>query len=304
MKTIRSIFISDAHLGCKYIHAEALLAFLKNHQPQFLYIVGDFVDGWRLKKSWYWTDTYTYILKRIVDLMKRGTKVYYTPGNHDEFLRSFTENFGSVHLADEFVHVTADRRRVLVTHGDKFDAVVLNHRWLSHLGDVGYNLLLGINVVFNFFRRRLGFGYWSLSSAIKRRVKQATCYIGNFEEVVTRHAAQHGCSGVICGHIHTPKVSEANAGGVSYYNTGDWVESCTALVEYSDGSFELLYRPLNTETTPATASTPDVVHGPASRLPEHAVFGPARVFEDLLSSIDELPRAILPEGELTTNTFA
>ncbi|MGQ0636963.1 MAG: UDP-2,3-diacylglucosamine diphosphatase [Planctomycetaceae bacterium] len=246
MKTIRSIFISDAHLGCKYTHAEALLAFLKNHQPQYLYIVGDFIDGWRLKKSWYWNDVYTFLLRRIVGMMRRGTRVYYTPGNHDEFLRDFAENFGSVQLADEFVHRTADGREILVTHGDRFDAVVLNHRWLTLLGDTGYNLLLAANVVFNALRRRLGFGYWSLSAAVKRRVKQATSYIGRFEDVVTRYAAQHGCSGVVCGHIHTPAISEVN--GVAYYNTGDWVESCTALVEYSDGEFELLYRPLNSET--------------------------------------------------------
>src|SRR5262249_10160138 len=153
------------------------------------------------------------------------------------------DSVGSVQLADEFVHVTADHRRLLVVHGDKFDSVVLHARWLSVLGDVGYNLLLGVNAVLNAVRRCLGFGYWSLSSAIKRKVKQATNYIGDFEEVVTRYAAQAGCCGVVCGHIHTPKISVVN--GVAYYNTGDWVESCTALVEYADGSLELLHRPLN-----------------------------------------------------------
>jgi UDP-2,3-diacylglucosamine pyrophosphatase LpxH len=243
MKRVRSIFVSDVHLGCKFTHADALLAFLRNHHPQYLYLVGDVIDGWRLQKGWYWNDTYTFLFKRIVDLMKRGTKVYYTPGNHDEFLRHFIDNLGSVQLADEFIHLTADRRRLLVTHGDKFDACVRHAPWLSRLGDVGYNLLLGLNIVFNGLRRRLGFGYWSLSQAIKRRVKQATSFIGNFEDVITRHARQQGCTGVICGHIHTPKIRVVN--GVEYYNTGDWVESCTALVEYYDGSFELLYRPLN-----------------------------------------------------------
>jgi UDP-2,3-diacylglucosamine pyrophosphatase LpxH len=254
MKRVRSLFISDVHLGCKYTHADALLAFLRNHEPRHLYIVGDFIDGWRLRKGWYWCDTYTFLLKRIVDLMKRGTRVYYTPGNHDEFLREFIDTLGSVQLADEFVHVTVDGRRLLVTHGDRFDACVLHARWLSHLGDLGYNVLLGVNVVFNALRRRLGFGYWSLSQAIKRRVKQATCYIGNFEEVVTRHALQRGCSGVICGHIHTPKIRDC--AGATYYNTGDWVESCTALVEYGDGTFELLYRPLN-DTEGAAAEFSD-----------------------------------------------
>jgi UDP-2,3-diacylglucosamine pyrophosphatase LpxH len=259
MKRIRSIFVSDVHLGCKFTHADSLLAFLRNHEPQYLYLVGDFIDGWRLRKGWYWDDTCTFLFKRIVDLMKRGTKVYYTPGNHDEFLRDFIGNLGSVQLADEFVHVTADRRRLLVTHGDQFDACVLHARWLSRLGDAGYNLLLGLNIVFNGLRRRLGFGYWSLSQAIKRRVKQATCFIGNFEDVITRHARQRGCAGVICGHIHTPKIRVVN--GVGYFNTGDWVESCTALVEYSDGSIELLYRHRNAageSYDPDEAAPPDL----------------------------------------------
>jgi UDP-2,3-diacylglucosamine pyrophosphatase LpxH len=243
MQRIRSIFISDVHLGCKYTHADSLLAFLRNHQPDYLYIVGDFVDGWRLTRNWYWSDTYTFLFKHIVDLMKRGTRVYYTPGNHDEFLRDFIENLGSVQLADEFIHVTADRRKLLVTHGDKFDSCVLHANWLAHLGDTGYNLLLGVNKVFNALRRRLGFGYWSLSQAIKRKVKETTSYIGNFEEFVTRHAKERGCVGAVCGHIHTPKILDLK--GFTYYNTGDWVESCTALVEYADGTMELLYRPLN-----------------------------------------------------------
>jgi len=219
MKRIRTLFVSDLHLGCRYTHADALLAFLRNHEPEYLYLVGDVVDGWRLRRSWYWNDTYTYLFKRIIDLMRNGTQVFYTPGNHDEFLRDFVSNFGSVQLADEFVHTTADDRRLLVMHGDQFDTVVRHARWVSHLGDAGYNVLLGINVVFNALRRKLGFGYWSLSSYIKRRVKRATNFIANFEEVVTRHAAQRGCHGVVCGHIHTPAMTEVN--NVTYYNTGD-----------------------------------------------------------------------------------
>jgi UDP-2,3-diacylglucosamine pyrophosphatase LpxH len=290
MKRIRSIFISDVHLGCKYTHADSLLAFLRNHQPQYLYIVGDFVDGWRLRQSWYWNDTYTFLFKRIVDLMKRGTRVYYTPGNHDEFLRNFIENLGSVQLADEFIHVTADRRKLLVTHGDQFDACVLHARWLSHLGDMGYNLLLGLNVVFNGCRRRLGFGYWSLSQAIKARVKQATSYIGNFEEIVTRHAAQRGCAGVICGHIHTPKMTTLC--GIEYYNTGDWVESCTALVEYSDGTFELLYRPLNSTAAAETSDPPEsgiYSKTPRRRIPDFPVLKP--VLSEADSAFVDAPNA-------------
>jgi UDP-2,3-diacylglucosamine pyrophosphatase LpxH len=243
MSSIRSIFVSDVHLGCRYTHAEALLNFLRSHEPEHLYLVGDIIDGWRLSRAWYWTDTYTYLLRHIVGLMKRGTRVYYTPGNHDEFLRHDLHDLGSIQIADEMVHVTADGRRLLVMHGDQFDTAVRNAPWLAHLGDTGYNLLLGLNIVFNGVRRRLGMEYWSLSAAVKRRVKQATSFIGHFETLITQHAAHRGCEGVVCGHIHTPRISSRD--GIGYYNTGDWVESCTALVEYSDGTMELLHRPLN-----------------------------------------------------------
>jgi UDP-2,3-diacylglucosamine pyrophosphatase LpxH len=288
MPRIRTIFISDVHLGCKYTHADSLLAFLRNHQPQYLYIVGDFVDGWRLSRKWYWNDTYTFLFKHIVDLMKRGTRVFYTPGNHDEFLRDFIENLGSVQLADEFVHVTADRRKLLITHGDKFDTAVLHAEWLSHLGDTGYNLLLGLNSVFNAIRRRLGFGYWSLSKAIKRKVKEATCYIGNFEELLTRRASERGCDGVVCGHIHTPKIIDVN--GVMYYNTGDWVESCTALVEYTDGTLELLHRPRNAaDAEPADEQDPSDVVNTRLAFPEIPVFNPMEFGHD--SELIDAPNA-------------
>ena len=242
-REIRAIFISDVHLGCRYAQSEALLAFLKGKQPEFVYVVGDFVDGWRLKRGWYWDDTYSFIVKRFVNMMKRGAKIVYTPGNHDEFLRSFISNLGSVKIADEVIHETADGRRLLVMHGDQFDVVVRHARWLSLIGDVGYDVLLWINRVFNFLRRSCGFGYWSLSGYIKSRVKKATFFVSNFEEILTRYARSQGCDGVICGHIHTPAMRERN--GIMYYNTGDWVENCTALVEYHDGTFEILHRPLH-----------------------------------------------------------
>jgi UDP-2,3-diacylglucosamine pyrophosphatase LpxH len=241
MSSIRSIFVSDVHLGCRYTHAAALLQFLRGHEPEHLYLVGDIIDGWRLRRGWYWTDTYTYLLRHIVGLMKRGTRVYYTPGNHDEFLRCYLHDLGSIQIADELVHHTADGRRLLVMHGDQFDTAVRHAPWLAHLGDTGYNLLLGMNIVFNGVRRRLGKEYWSLSAAIKRRVKQATSFVSNFETLITQHAADRGCAGVVCGHIHTPRISRRE--GVDYYNTGDWVESCTALVEHGDGTLELLHRP-------------------------------------------------------------
>ena len=243
MQHVRSVFVSDVHLGCKYGNAAAFLEFISSVQPEYLYIVGDFIDGWRLKRSWYWNDTYSFILRRFVEMLRNGTQIRYTPGNHDEFLRDFIYNLGSIEIADEFVHVTADQRRLLVMHGDQFDTVVRHSRWLSMLGDVGYNLLLFINKGFNMIRRHLGFGYWSLSAAIKRKVKQATNFISSFESVITRYAQTQDCVGVICGHIHTPAMSEHH--GVRYYNTGDWVESCTALVEDYHGNIDLVRRPVH-----------------------------------------------------------
>lgn len=241
MRKVRSVFVSDVHLGCKFGNSEAFLDFLNSVQPESLYIVGDFIDGWRLKRAWHWSDTYSFILKRLVELVRGGTKIYYTPGNHDEFLRDFIYNLGSIEISDEFVHVTADNRRLLIMHGDQFDTVVRNCRWLSMIGDVGYNVLLLINKAFNFVRRKLGFGYWSLSAAIKRKVKQATSFISSFEDVITKYARSRDAVGVICGHIHTPAISERH--GIRYYNTGDWVESCTALVEDHAGNIDLVYAP-------------------------------------------------------------
>ncbi|MES2789427.1 MAG: UDP-2,3-diacylglucosamine diphosphatase [Planctomycetota bacterium] len=230
--------MSDTHLGCRYARAEALLEFLNSVEPDHLYLVGDIIDGWRLRKSWFWDDVYTAIVRRILELLDRGTQVYYTPGNHDEFLRQFVRDLGQVSLSDEFIHVTADGRRLLVIHGDQFDTVVRHARWLSLVGDAGYNFLLWVNGAFNACRRRLGFGYWSLSAYIKHKVKQATSAIARFEDAVIRHARDLQCDGVVCGHIHTPTIHEHQ--GLMYYNTGDWVESCTALVEQSDGELRLI----------------------------------------------------------------
>lgn len=255
MSAVRSVFVSDLHLGCKYANAQALLAFLKEHEPEYLYLVGDIIDGWRLRRGWYWDDSYSFLIRRVLGMLKSGTIVRYTPGNHDEFLRNFIDRLGSVEVSDEFIHHAADGQRVLVTHGDQFDSVVRHARWLSLLGDVGYNALLMLNRWFNLARRRCGFGYWSLSAAIKRQVKRATNFIGDFEDVVTRYAALKGCDAVLCGHIHTPTISQRN--GVRYLNSGDWVESCSAIVEYTDGTFELIYRPAHSDNKVAELSNSD-----------------------------------------------
>ncbi|MFM8223402.1 MAG: UDP-2,3-diacylglucosamine diphosphatase [Planctomycetaceae bacterium] len=258
MRNVRAVFVSDAHLGCRYAQASALLDFLRESRPEYLYLVGDIIDGWQLRRGWYWNETYSALLDRVRELISEGTSVCYTPGNHDEFLRSHLGEHGGLHLADEFVHTTADRQRVLVIHGDQFDASVRKTRRLSRLGDIAYNALLSVNVLFNTTRRWLGFDYWSLSAAIKRRFKQVTCFIGRFEQRITSHARDRGCDGVICGHIHIPKISRHD--GIAYYNTGDWVESCTALVEHLDGSLELIRRPPGQKTPqPRTAAPPGLV---------------------------------------------
>ncbi len=240
-RPVRTIFISDLHLGCKHTKAAALLSFLKNQRPDYLYLVGDIVDGWKIRRGWHWNDSYSFLVRRLIGLMKHGTIVRYCPGNHDEFLRGFLDRFGSIEIADKFTHQLADGRRVLVMHGDQFDTVVRHHRWLTLIGDLGYEALLAFNRLFNLARQSFGLGYWSLSSYVKRQVKRATSFISNFEDVITRYAASRGCAAVVCGHIHTPRLSERN--GVQYWNTGDWVESCTAIVEYCDGSIELVYHP-------------------------------------------------------------
>ncbi|QDU64632.1 UDP-2,3-diacylglucosamine hydrolase [Planctomycetes bacterium Pan216] len=243
MKKVRALFVSDVHLGCRHANASAFLEFLRDHQPERLYLVGDFFDGWRLGKRWYWTESYTLILKRLLDLANAGTEIFYTPGNHDEFLRSFIVTLGGVEISDEFIHTTSDQRRILVIHGDQFDAVVVRAKWLSLAGDIGYNILLSFNRIFNSIRRQLGMTYWPLSIYVKRRVKEMTSAISNFEHMITRYARSKGCEGVVCGHIHNPAIHRQN--DVMYYNTGDWVESCTAIVEDDKGRLRLVHSPLH-----------------------------------------------------------
>lgn len=237
--TIRTIFVSDVHLGCRHANSEALLTFLRGKRPRFLYLVGDFIDGWKLKRNWYWNSAHSELIRRVVEMSRAGVKVFYAPGNHDEFLRSFTLDLGGIAIADEFIHAGADGRRYLVTHGDRFDSFEQRMRWLSKIGDVGYEILLRVNRWTNQFRRRLGRESLPLSLWVKRRVKAFTCFVCDFEKLISQHAQSKGCDGIICGHVHTPAI--ADRGGVTYCNTGDWVESCSALVEYEDGRLELQY---------------------------------------------------------------
>jgi UDP-2,3-diacylglucosamine pyrophosphatase LpxH len=239
VKHYRAIWISDIHLGTRGCKAEFLLDFLKYNESDYLYLVGDVVDGWQLKKSWYWEQSHNDVIQKILRKARKGTKVFYTPGNHDEGLRSFEDlQFGNIHVVDTAIHELADGRRLLVLHGDQFDGIVRYARWLAVLGDGAYNFLLFANHYYNIVRRRLGYPYWSLSAYLKHRVKNATEYIGRFAEAVTEAARQHQVDGVVCGHIHFAEIRDI--GGVLYCNDGDWVESCTAMVEHRDGRLEII----------------------------------------------------------------
>lgn len=242
-KTYRSIFISDVHLGSKGCQADALCGFLKANSCEQLYLVGDIIDGWRLKKKWFWPQAHTNVIRRILTASKRGTDVYYIAGNHDEFLRGFLRfkvNFGEVKLCNRAIHHGKDGKRYLVVHGDMFDGLMrADRKWVMHLGDNAYNFLLWINTKLNFVRRKLGMPYWSLSKSLKKRTKRAMNFIQSFEEQVADYCRRKGFDGAICGHIHVAEMRDIN--GITYMNDGDWVESCTALVEHHSGKWELLH---------------------------------------------------------------
>ena len=235
----RTVFISDLHLGTPGCNADLLLDFLRSVKCETLYLVGDIVDGWQLKKGWYWPQRHNDIVRCVLKMAKRGTRVVYVPGNHDDAFRDYVGlEFGGIELLPEDIHVTADGRRLLVLHGDVFDNIVLFARWIAFLGDHAYTLLLKSNEIVAAVRRRLGLPYWSLASHVKKRVKNAVQFISRFEEAVAHAAADRGVDGVVCGHIHWAEIRQM--GDVTYYNDGDWVESCTALVEHADGAMEIL----------------------------------------------------------------
>lgn len=236
---LRTVWVSDIHLGTAGCQADLLCDFLHSIECETLYLVGDIVDGWRLRKGWYWPDQHNEVIRRVLKMAHRGTRVIYIPGNHDEMFRDYAGlSFGGVEVQLEAIHTTADGRNLLVTHGDAFDGIVLYARWLAFLGDQAYTLLLRANIILNAIRRRLNMPYWSLSSYLKMRVKNAVQFIGKYEEVVAREAAQRGVEGVVCGHIHSAEIREF--GSITYYNDGDWVESCTALTEAKDGTMSII----------------------------------------------------------------
>jgi len=236
----RTIWISDLHLGTRGCNAAMLIDFLDSTDSETIYLVGDIIDGWRLRRSWYWPALHNDVVWRVMKRARRGTRVIYIPGNHDEMFRQFSGlTFGGIEIRRQMIHVTADGRRLLVLHGDEFDTVVMCHRWLAFLGDAAYGMLLRLNVCINAVRRRLGLPFWSLAKHAKHRVKNAVEFISRYEEALAREARARGVDGVVCGHIHTAEIRDFD--GVAYYNDGDWVEGCTALVEHHDGRMEVLH---------------------------------------------------------------
>ncbi|MEX2644047.1 MAG: UDP-2,3-diacylglucosamine diphosphatase [Acetobacterales bacterium] len=235
----RSIFLSDIHLGTRGCRADILLDFLDSTDSEHLFIVGDLVDGWRLKRSWYWAPSHNDVIQRLMAKVRSGTSVTYVPGNHDEALRHYCGmSLGGVNVRKQAEHVLADGRRFLILHGDEFDGVIKHCKWLAFLGDWAYATALQGNLWFNDARRLLGLPYWSLSAYLKYKVKNAVEYISRFENTVAAEARRRDADGVICGHIHHAEIRDID--GVTYCNDGDWVESCTALVEHFDGTLEVL----------------------------------------------------------------
>ena len=242
MKTYRSIFVSDVHLGTKDSQANKLNNFLKHNSCDTLYLVGDIIDAWRIQQNkWRWKQSHTNVVRRVLGHAKRGTRVVYIAGNHDEFLRPMIPygfSFGLVEIHNQIEHIGADGKHYLVTHGDLFDGITRLAPWLAFLGDKAYDFILSFNSKFNWIRHKFGFGYFSLSQYLKARVKKAVDFIFQFEKNLAAYCKKRGFDGVICGHIHHAEIK--NIDGVMYMNDGDWVESCTALVEHHDGRWEIV----------------------------------------------------------------
>lgn len=234
----RSVWISDVHLGTRGSQAKALLGFLRTFECDTLYIVGDLIDIWAMKRGVFWTQEHSDVIQKILRKGRKGSRIIYIPGNHDERISDFTGDYANVHIQPRAFHDTIDGRRLLVAHGHELDTVVQNMGWLAHVGDIGYQILLRLNTPVNFFRRLTGLGHWSLSAYVKSRVKNVVNFIGGFEESMVHFASDAAAGGIICGHIHTAAIRKV--GDLDYYNTGDWVESLTALVEETDGRMKLL----------------------------------------------------------------
>ncbi len=257
-KRYRTVFVSDIHLGTPGCQAEQLLDFLKHYPSDYLYLVGDIIDGWQLRRRWYWPQAHNDVVQKMLRRARKGCQVIFIPGNHDEFARQFFgQQFGGIEVVEEALHLTADGRKLWVIHGDYFDGVIQHAKWLAHVGDNAYEIALKLNRYLNNLRGRLGFPYWSLSQYLKLKVKTALNYVTSFEEAVAHEARRRGHQGVVCGHIHRAEMREIN--GTLYCNDGDWVESRSALVEHMDGRLELIFwQPDFENQTRAAKLTTDV----------------------------------------------
>jgi len=261
----RTLFLSDIHLGTRGCQAELLLDFLRHNDAETIYLIGDIVDGWRLKSGWYWPQAHNDVLQKLLRKVRKGARMIYVPGNHDEFARDYIGMvFGGVEVADHAYHMTADKKRLLIVHGDQFDIVVQHARWLAWLGDWAYTLALWLNLWFNKIRRRLGFPYWSFSAWAKLKVKNAVNFIGAFETALAEAARRHHANGVVCGHIHHAVIRDID--GITYINTGDFVESCTAVAEHEDGRLEVLCWQMTAEEQRIAAINADKRTRPAARV--------------------------------------
>lgn len=241
MKRFKSIFISDIHLGAKACKADETCAFLKTHKAENLFLVGDIVDGWRLRKKWFFPQSHANVIRRILTFAKRKTNVIYILGNHDEVFRKYLHygiDIGTIKVTNEYTYHSANGKRYLITHGDAFDSIMLDQKWLMHIGDTLYNLLIWFNNKFNSVRRVLGMNYWSLSKWLKHNTKEALNFIYRFEDKIIEYCKKEQYDGIVCGHIHTPNIKKVN--GVEYMNDGDFCESCSALVETHNGDFFIL----------------------------------------------------------------
>jgi len=236
-KPVRAVFVSDVHLGSKHSQADSLLELLNEYHPEHLYVVGDFIDGWKLKRRWRWRASYDGVFKRMLKLKAAGTQIHYAPGNHDAFLRDYLADYGVLEMRDRFVHVAADGRRFLVMHGDQFDKVEQSMQWLSLVGTYAYDLMLSTNYWINYARGKR-YNRYAFSGMIKRRIKGLIRRVSQFESQLVEAAAEERCFGIICGHIHAPRILLLD--NLAYINTGDWVENCTALVELGDGTLHLV----------------------------------------------------------------
>jgi len=264
---VRTLFISDVHLGTRGCQAERLLEFLKVYEADTIYLVGDIIDGWRLRRSWHWPQSHNDVVQKLLRKARKGTKIIYIAGNHDEVMRDFQGvHFGGIVVADRWTHETADGHRLLIIHGDQFDAVVHNIRWLAYCGDYAYDFAMAVNRIVSRVRRLFRMPYWSFSAWAKVKVKQAVSFISAFQEILVEEARKGELNGVVCGHIHHAAIERVD--GIDYINTGDWVESCTAVVEHFDGRLEILHWP---QVTDARASGARPVMVPVVLLPPRAV---------------------------------